>query len=166
MILECKNNEIGLPQISVTPISQPETLKAVPMPEAAYSLSFGGTGIRRAQCFAGIQYPDKLTTVLRLELVDNSLETLHSDETPNFNSNNYTVRREFAEAKDGQLIPLTIITKDLKLDGNNPAFVYAYGSYGSGMQHIFLDQFSLIDRGFVYCIAHIRGGDERATLGT
>ena len=66
-------------------------------------------------------------------------------------------------AKDGQLIPLTIIhKKDLKLDGNNPAFVYAYGSYGSGMPAYFSStRFSLIDRGFVYCIAHIRGGDEK-----
>jgi len=77
-----------------------------------------------------------------------------------FNSKNYETKRLWATADDGTKIPMSIVyKKGIKLDGNNPALLYAYGSYGATMDPYFSTvRLSLLDRGFVYAIAHIRGG--------
>ncbi|MDB2447395.1 prolyl oligopeptidase family serine peptidase [bacterium] len=100
---------------------------------------------------------------LELDLTNNSLQVMNTEETPNFDASKYVLKREYAKARDGALVPMTIVhKKGIELDGTNPAFVYAYGSYGYGMPAYFSStRFSLIDRGFVFCIAHIRGGDEK-----
>ena len=78
-----------------------------------------------------------------------------------FNKDNYTSERIWATARDGQKIPMSVVyKKGLKLDGNNPLLQYAYGSYGSTIDPYFSTiRLSLLDRGFVYVIAHIRGGE-------
>lgn len=75
----------------------------------------------------------------------------------------YVVRRIMARAHDGELVPVSILhRKGLKLDGSAPCHLYAYGSYGSSMSASFKTRpLSLVDRGFVYAIAHIRGGTEK-----
>ena len=79
-----------------------------------------------------------------------------------FDKNNYEAKRIYATAKDGTKIPVSLVyRKGLKLDGNNPTLQYAYGSYGISMNPGFSSvRLSLLDRGFVYAIAHIRGGQE------
>ncbi|MDR6457059.1 oligopeptidase B [Chryseobacterium vietnamense] len=79
-----------------------------------------------------------------------------------YNKDNYTTERLFATAKDGTKIPISIVyKKGFKKDGNNPLLLYAYGSYGSSMDASFSStRLSLLDRGFAYAIAHIRGGQE------
>ena len=79
-----------------------------------------------------------------------------------FDKNNYTEERVWATAIDGTKIPISILyKKGMKKDGNNPLLQYAYGSYGYSMEPGFDSSiFSLIDRGFIYAIAHIRGGEE------
>jgi len=79
-----------------------------------------------------------------------------------FNKDEYESKRLWATAKDGLKIPVSIVyKKGLKLDGNNPLLQYAYGSYGYSMDDSFsVSTLSLLDRGFVYAIAHIRGGEE------
>lgn len=79
-----------------------------------------------------------------------------------FKPENYESKRLWAKAKDGVMIPISIVyKKGLKLDGSNPALIYAYGSYGSSMDPYFsATRLSLLDRGFVYAVAHIRGGQE------
>jgi len=79
------------------------------------------------------------------------------------NAADYVVRRLHAPAEDGELVPLTVLhRKDTKLDGSAPCLLYGYGSYGAGMPASFsTNRLSLADRGFVYCTAHIRGGDEK-----
>ena len=79
-----------------------------------------------------------------------------------FDKNNYTEERVWATAADGTKIPISLVyKKDLKKDGSNPLLQYAYGSYGSTMEPYFSTvRLSLLDRGFVYAIAHIRGGED------
>lgn len=78
-----------------------------------------------------------------------------------FNKENYTSERIWASAADGTKIPVSLVYRNnLKLDGSNPLLQYAYGSYGSTIDPYFSSvRLSLLDRGFVYAIAHIRGGE-------
>jgi oligopeptidase B len=75
----------------------------------------------------------------------------------------YRVRRIFATAKDGEQVPISILHRaDLALDGSAPCLLYGYGAYGSAMSAAFrIRPLSLVDRGFVYAIAHVRGGTEK-----
>lgn len=78
-----------------------------------------------------------------------------------FNKDNYTSERIWATAEDGTKIPMSVVyKKGIKKDGNNPLLQYAYGSYGSTVDPYFSTiRLSLLDRGFIYVIAHIRGGE-------
>ncbi|MCH8068768.1 MAG: S9 family peptidase [Candidatus Marinimicrobia bacterium] len=79
-----------------------------------------------------------------------------------FDSNHYRTDRLFAISSDGTEIPISIVyRKGIKRDGNNPLLLYGYGSYGYSMDATFSSpRLSLIDRGFIYAIAHVRGGQE------
>jgi oligopeptidase B len=79
-----------------------------------------------------------------------------------FNQNNYVTERLWATAKDGTRIPISILYhKDFKKDGTQPLLLYGYGSYGNSMEPYFSSvRLSLVDRGFAYAVAHIRGGEE------
>jgi len=77
-----------------------------------------------------------------------------------FNPSNYEAKRLYAPASDGVKIPISLVyRKGIKLNGKNPLLLYGYGSYGITMDPYFSSvRLSLLDRGFVYAIAHIRGG--------
>ncbi|WP_156900317.1 S9 family peptidase [Flavobacterium filum] len=79
-----------------------------------------------------------------------------------FDKNNYKEERVWATATDGTKIPISVVyRKEMKKDGNNPLLLYAYGSYGYSMEPNFDSTIlSLLDRGFIYAIAHIRGGED------
>jgi oligopeptidase B len=79
-----------------------------------------------------------------------------------FDTKNYRSERAFAIASDGTKIPLSIVYKNgVKLDGSAPLLLYAYGSYGASISPGFSsNRLSLLDRGVIYVIAHIRGGGE------
>jgi oligopeptidase B len=79
-----------------------------------------------------------------------------------FDRKNYTSERLFAVANDGTKIPLSVVyRKGTKLDGSAPLLLYGYGSYGISISPTFSsNRLSLLDRGVVYVIAHIRGGGE------
>ncbi len=79
-----------------------------------------------------------------------------------FSSDNYETRRIYAKARDGAAVPISLVCrKGMKQDGQSPLLLYAYGSYGASMDAGFsAARISLLDRGFVYAIAHIRGGQE------
>ncbi len=75
----------------------------------------------------------------------------------------YVTRRLFAPAPDGETVPISLLhRKDLKLDGSDPCLLYGYGAYGISIPAAFsTNRLSLVDRGFVYAIAHVRGGSEK-----
>jgi oligopeptidase B len=79
-----------------------------------------------------------------------------------FKKENYTTERIMATATDGTKVPISIVyRKGVKKDGSAPLLLYAYGSYGASMDAYFSStNLSLLDRGFIYAIAHIRGGEE------
>jgi oligopeptidase B len=88
---------------------------------------------------------------------------LKQQEVPGgFDPENYTVERIWATARDGAQIPMALVyKKGMERDGHNPALLYAYGSYGYSSDAYFSSNiYSLIDRGFVYAIAQVRGGSE------
>ncbi len=78
----------------------------------------------------------------------------------NFNSENYETKRLYATADDGVKIPISLVyRKGVEKNGKNPLLLYAYGSYGYTIDPTFSSvRLSLLDRGFVFAIAHIRGG--------
>lgn len=78
-----------------------------------------------------------------------------------FNKDNYESKRIWATARDGVKVPISLVyKKGIKLDGSNPLLQYAYGSYGSTIDPSFSTiRLSLLDRGFIYAISHIRGGE-------
>ncbi|MDA3823372.1 MAG: S9 family peptidase [Bacteroidales bacterium] len=78
-----------------------------------------------------------------------------------FSSDDYEAKRIYATAADGKKIPMSIVyKKGIELNGKNPAMIYGYGSYGYTMDPRFSSvRLTLLDRGFVYAIAHVRGGE-------
>jgi len=79
-----------------------------------------------------------------------------------FNKADYVTERVYATAKDGAKVPVSIVyKKGTKKDGSAPLLLYAYGSYGASMDASFSsNRLSILNRGFIYAIAHIRGGQE------
>lgn len=100
-------------------------------------------------------------------IIDINLDTLESEVmkqtrvSETFDSSDYASERVMIEARDGAMVPVSLVyRKDkFKKDGTNPLYQYAYGSYGATIDPTFRSSWlSLIDRGFVVAIAHIRGG--------
>ncbi|MCQ2319761.1 MAG: S9 family peptidase [Bacteroidales bacterium] len=79
-----------------------------------------------------------------------------------YNADDYVTERLFAPSHDGTLVPISLVyKKGMVKNGQNPLVLYGYGSYGCSMDAYFsLARISLLDRGFVWAIAHIRGGEE------
>ena len=79
-----------------------------------------------------------------------------------FDKNNYVEERIWATASDGTQVPISMVyRKGMKKDGSNPFLLYAYGSYGYSLDPNFsTTRLSLLDRGFIFAIAHIRGGED------
>lgn len=89
-------------------------------------------------------------------------EVLSRDFGSTFDKNNYKEERIWATAIDGTKVPISMIyKKGIKKNGKNPLLLYAYGSYGVTMDCYFSTvRLSLLDRGFIYAIAHVRGGED------
>ena len=116
------------------------------------TLRFGYTSLTTPHTTYEHSFTDKSRTQLKQQKV------LGGD----FDPANYKSERLMVEARDGAMVPVSIVyRKDVKLDGSNPLLLYAYGSYGYSMDPGFSStRLSLLDRGFVYAMAHIRGGSE------
>lgn len=103
-------------------------------------------------------------TVYDYNMDSKDRETLKQQEVlgGKFSSDNYTSERVYATARDGAKVPISIVyKKGFNKDGKAPLLLYGYGSYGANMDPYFSSvRLSLLDRGFAFAIAHIRGGQE------
>jgi oligopeptidase B len=102
-------------------------------------------------------------TVFDYTLADGRLETLKVQEIPSgYDPSQYVTERVMITARDGTKVPVSILAKKgFKKDGSQPLHLYAYGAYGYAMPPGFsANRLSMVDRGFAYAIAHIRGGDD------
>ncbi len=130
-------------------------------PTYAVSTSIGGE-FKRADFRIVYQSPRVPEKVLDVSLKDLSQKLVKQETVPNFNADNYKTERVWVTARDGKKVPVSLVMKkDFKPEGKSPLFQYGYGSYGYAVQPYFmLTALSLVDRGFVFAIAHIRGGDD------
>ena len=160
--LELRRN--GLNEIVVKPIAEEGEIRAIEFPEPVYNTSLIGnpeydaTTIRYS--YTSLNRP---TTLFEYNILSGEIIKLKEQEVPSgFNPDDYTVERIWATAPDGVEIPMAIVYKnELKKDGSNPALIYSYGSYGISSDVYFSTAYySLIDRGFVFAIAQIRGGSD------
>lgn len=103
------------------------------------------------------------TSVIDFNMKDRTEKLMKQSEVldPNFKPSNYIAERAWATAADGAKIPMSIVyKKGIQRDGQNPLLQYGYGSYGHTVDpHFSSTRLSLLDRGFVFVIAHIRGSE-------
>jgi len=133
-------------------------------PEPVYTASLMGTPEYTSPTlryrYTSLNRPN---TVYDYDFAKNESIKMKVQEIPSgFNPDEYTVERVWATAGDGVKVPMSVVyKKSLKKDGSNPALLYSYGSYGYSSDVRFVSNFySLIDRGFVFAIAQIRGGSD------
>ncbi len=153
----------GLRQIRISAPEVMENVHYVDFHEAAYSVEIESipaydTNILRFKYSSMVTPP----SVIDYHMDTGKWELKKQDVIPGYDPSNYASERIYATASDGKQIPVSIVyKKDLKKNGNNPTLMYGYGSYGAAIDAEFnSDRFSLLDRGFVFAIGHIRGGSE------
>ncbi|ARQ57478.1 UNVERIFIED_ORG: oligopeptidase B [Rhizobium etli] len=154
----------GLPRIIIRDRSTGEE-HAIAFAEEAYSLGLSGaaeydTDVIRFS-YSSMTTPSQLYDY---NMVTRERTLLKTQEVPSgHNPEDYVTRRVFAPAWDGETVPVTLLyRKDMPLDGSAPCLLYGYGAYGITIPAGFnTNCLSLADRGFVYAIAHIRGGKDK-----
>jgi oligopeptidase B len=136
----------------------------IPFKEASYSAGFGSNPEFAPSAYR-LSYSSMVTpaTVYDYDPKSDKLTTLKVQELPSgYDPTQYVTERLMLPARDGKKVPVSIVyKKGYKKDGSQPLFLYAYGAYGYAMPPSFSSaRLSLVDRGFAYAIAHIRGGDD------
>jgi oligopeptidase B len=154
----------GLRRLRVRPLADPSAEHMVAFDEPAFTV---GLSVNREFDTPTLRYTytSMTTPAQTVDYRMDSRERTVVKEEPvmgAFRSADYTTERSWAIADDGARIPISIVRHvDTPADGSAPALLYGYGSYGSSMNASFsTTRLSLLDRGFVYAIAHIRGGQE------
>ena len=153
----------GLRQLRVTDLGSGAS-HFVTFPEAAYGVFGTGNEEFDTRTFR-FQYSSLVTpsSVFDYDLNSRERTLKKRQEIPSgFDGAQYEVRRLMAPARDGVRVPVSVLMRrGTPLDGSSPLLEYAYGSYGATMEPTFNSNvLSLVDRGFIYAIAHIRGGQE------
>ena len=152
----------GLDQLILRTYTGVET--PLPFTEAAYSADFAGNADFAPAAYR-LSYSSMVTppTIFDYHPAEARLETLRVLEIPSgHDPADYVIDRRLVTARDGAMVPVSIVRRaDAKLDGSGRLFLYGYGAYGMAIPPGFSPlRLSLVDRGFTYAIAHIRGGDD------
>ncbi len=156
--------ENSLPQIIIRDLASGEE-HAIAFAEEAYSLSlettleFDSTLLRFA--YSSMTTPRE---VFDYDMVSRQRVLRKRQEVPSgHDPEKYVTRRVLARAPDGELVPVSLLhRRDAKLDGSEPLFLTGYGAYGHASPASFSTRrLSLVDRGFIFAIAHVRGGTDK-----
>jgi oligopeptidase B len=155
--------ENGLPQISVTDLRSGQS-KRIEFPEPAYDVSEYINREYDTTKFRYI-YQSAITpvSIFEYDMGNATSVLLKQEEVPGgYDRTRYQVEQIYATAADGVKIPISVVhLKGARLDGKGPLYLYGYGSYGDSIDLDFdPERFSMVDRGVVAAVAHIRGGGE------
>lgn len=136
---------------------------AVKADEPAFTMAFG-MNAEVATPWVRYTYSSLVTPTTTFEINAQTGErrTLKVQPVPGYDPTKYATERLWATARDGVKVPVSIVyRKDVKRDGTAPLFQYAYGSYGFSQDPgVDPGRIAMLDRGVVYALAHIRGGQE------
>ena len=152
----------GLDQVQVRQYDSADAISTIEFPEASYSAGLSNNP-EYDQTKLRLSYESMITpdTVFDYDVASRSLEKLKQQEIPSgYDAGLYRTERTEIQARDGTMIPVSIVMRKDRPAGG-PLHLYAYGAYGYAVPPGFsTSRLSLVDRGFAYAIAHIRGGDD------
>ena len=154
----------GLKQIRISEPDGQTNQQYVPFPEPVYTYypennpDFASNRLRFV--YSSLVTPK---SVIDFDMKNCQWQLKKQDEIPSgYDPSLFACERQFATAEDGTRIPISLLyKKGIKLDGQNPTLLYGYGSYGMSVDPAFnASRLSLVERGFVFAIGHVRGGSE------
>lgn len=152
----------GLDQIELRYYDDPARIEPITFPETSYSAGLGDNP-EWAVDKLRLSYESMVSpaTVYDYHLADHSLEVLKVQELPSgYDASLYVTQRLEVAARDGTKVPVSVVMRKDRI-GAGPLHLYGYGAYGIAIEPGFsTTRLSLVDRGFAYAIAHIRGGDD------
>ena len=155
--------ENALPRICF--MGKDDKKNEISMDEEAYSLGVSPSPEFDTNIFRfTYSSPTTPSQVFDYDLKTGERTFLKEAEIPSgHDSKNYVAKRITAKSHDGAKVPVTVLHhKDTPLDGSAPCLLYGYGSYGMSMPAGFsANRLSIVDRGFIYTVAHVRGGEEK-----
>jgi oligopeptidase B len=159
-----EGREDGLDQIWIHRYDSTVAPQRIAFPEASYTAGLGDNPEYDMPVIR-LGYESMVTpgTVYDYDVATGEMTTLKVQEIPSgYDAGKYGTERLKIKARDGTEVPVSIVyPKDFPRDGSRPLFLYAYGAYGYAIPPGFsTGRLSLLDRGFAYAIAHIRGGDD------
>ena len=154
----------GLDQVELRDYADAAKIERIKFPEASYDAGLSNNPEYDVEKLR-LSYESMVTpdTVFDYDVASKALETLKVQEIPSgYDASQYQTERLIITARDGAKVPVSVLyKKGFKKDGSQPLHLYAYGAYGYAVPPGFsTSRFSLVDRGFGYAIAHIRGGDD------
>jgi oligopeptidase B len=154
----------GLRQIRLSAPDGVSNVRYVAFPEPVYTFTTGENPEFDSPTLR-FTYTSLVTpnSVIDYNMADGQWEVKKVDEIPSgYEAGRFVTERLHATAPDGARVPMSIVyKKGLPRDGRNPALLYGYGSYGANVEPSFnANRLSLLERGFVFAMAHIRGGSE------
>lgn len=152
----------GLDQVRL--IDRADESTYISFPEPSYTVHLGENAEFQTDTLR-LAYSSPVTpnTVFDYHLDSGELEVRKVRQVPSgYDSSEYVTERVTVTARDGAQVPASIVRrKDTPVDGSAPVYLYSYGAYGFAFPPSFsTSRLSLLDRGFIYAIAHIRGGDD------
>jgi len=155
--------EYGIPRFEVLDRND-GSMARIDFDEEVYSTEFGDNYVYETASLR-IDYESLTTpeTVIDIDLATGTRSTIWQQPVAGgFERDRYAAKRLYVDARDGARVPVSLVYRpDLRREAGNPLLLYGYGAYGYSVEATFdSDRLSLLDRGFIFAIAHVRGGSE------
>ncbi len=160
-----EGRENGLDQVEIRYYDDANRVERIAFPEASYDAGLGENPEYKTSILR-LGYESMVTpgTVYDYDVAAKTMVVRKVQEVPSgYTASDYATERLMLPARDGTLVPVSLVWKPAlrRDDGTNPLHLYGYGAYGIAIPPGFsTNRLSLVDRGFIYAIAHIRGGDD------